>query len=67
MTPAINVRILIEVTARPLIDGGTISARYKGAVADAMPVTKEFQNRPHTKAPKFGAKSCKKTPPIDKQ
>lgn len=59
--------MLMEATAAPRIEGGTISDRYRGAMTLAMPVMKLFQKRPQTKAARFGAKSCRKTPPREKQ
>jgi len=56
ITPATRLRIFIEVTVAPRIFAGTTSAKYRGAVDMAMPITIEFQKRPITKAVMFGEK-----------
>ena len=66
-TPDNRDRILIDVTLRPLIDGGTTSDMYSGAVALAIPITAAFQNLPMTNAARFGAKSCRNPPPSEKR
>jgi len=66
MTPAMRLKMLLEVTAMPRYLAGTISERYKGAIVMPVAIMLELKNRPATKAPRLGAKVCRNVPAMDR-